>query len=150
MQMKSEAYPFSSYPWQTSHDLRFADIDANGHINNGAFSAIMESSRSLMFFSDDIKDVAPYNFVLARFEIDFFSSLSFPGTVRAGVGVLRVGKTSLLLKQALFNPARCVAEAYSTIVATDPATGRPRELGDALRMQFRRWLLAPERPQTDI
>jgi acyl-CoA thioester hydrolase len=33
------------YGFATSEHLRFADVDANGHINNGAFLQLLENAR---------------------------------------------------------------------------------------------------------
>ena len=33
------------YGFSTSENLRFADVDANGHINNGAFIELLENAR---------------------------------------------------------------------------------------------------------
>ncbi|MBK3744981.1 acyl-CoA thioesterase [Paraburkholderia aspalathi] len=148
--MRTETYSISSYPWRTNHDVRFSDVDVNGHVNNGAFNALMESSRGILFCSEEIATAAPYKFVLARFEIDFLASLSFPGNVEAGIGVLRMGNSSLLLKQALFNGAVCAAEAYATIVAVDPDTLRACDMGEGLRREFKHWLMGADRAESKV
>ena len=33
------------YGFSTSENLRFADVDANGHVNNGAFLELLENAR---------------------------------------------------------------------------------------------------------
>ncbi|MGC0053802.1 acyl-CoA thioesterase [Brucella pituitosa] len=132
-------HPLTAYPWKTQHDLRFGDIDANGHINNGAFNALVESSRSLLLESDKVKQWGPYRFVLARFEIDYLSELTWPHPVRAGLAIVRIGKSSITMRQSLFSEAGCAAIALSTIVATDPMTGKPSGMVDGLRDVLCQW-----------
>ncbi|MGO7048439.1 MULTISPECIES: acyl-CoA thioesterase [Rhizobium] len=137
--MKHNIHPLSAYPWKTQHDLRFGDMDANGHVNNGAFNALVESSRSLLLESDEVKQWGPYRFVLARFEIDYLGELTWPHPVRAGLAIVRIGKSSIAMRQSLFSEAGCAAIALSTIVATDPTTGKPSGLVAGLRDVLGKW-----------
>ncbi|WP_035201100.1 acyl-CoA thioesterase [Agrobacterium tumefaciens] len=137
--MTHDLHSLRAYPWKTQHDLRFGDMDANGHINNGAFNALLESSRSLLLGSDEVKECGTYRFVLARFEIDYLRELTWPHPVRAGLAIVRLGKSSITMRQSLFSEAGCAAIALTTIVATDPMTGKPSELVADLRNVLGQW-----------
>ena len=76
-------------------------------------------------------------FVIARLEIDFLGEMHWPGQVVIGSRCDHVGRSSLLMTQALFVDGRCAANARSTVVLMDRATRRaaplPPETALALR-----------------
>ena len=76
-------------------------------------------------------------FVIARLEIDFLGEMHWPGNVVIGSRCDHVGRSSLLMTQALFVDGRCAANARSTVVLMDRATRRaaplPPETAVALR-----------------
>src|SRR5262249_53555078 len=60
--------------------------------------------------------------------IDKAVSPTWPGTVKIGTRVERVGRSSIVLAQALFLKARYVARAKSLVVLIDAATRRAIQL----------------------
>lgn len=115
--------------------LRFGDTDANGHINNAAFAVFSESGR--VAFLDRI--IAPTRteagfFVIARLTIEFRAELHYPGRVRCGTWLGRLGHTSVTFRQVLLDgEGRLAATAEAVTVAMDRATRRPAPLGAATR-----------------
>jgi acyl-CoA thioester hydrolase len=96
-----EALPdLHQLPWVTEHDLRFADMDAIGHVNHGTSLSLIESSRTELLFSDEMSRAGDLQFVLARLEIDYRRELHWPGRVKSATGVERIGATSIGLRQA--------------------------------------------------
>jgi len=139
-----------SHPWQTTHGLRYADADMNGHINNGLFGSLMETNRSMLFMhmreaetgqpvTSKVHDNATT--VIARFEIDYLKELHFPGEVTAACGVERIGGASFVLRQCLYSHGICAAVARSTIVMMDVTTRKATPIADGLRQQLNRWLI---------
>jgi len=139
--MKPAVHPLSAFPWKTDHDLRYGDLDTNGHVNNGAFNSIMETSRTLLFREEAGSEWSTSRFVLARYTIDFIGELTWPGSVGAGLGITRIGNSSITILQALFSEESCAAIAETVIVATDPATRRPTRLDRSLRAALGRWAM---------
>lgn len=139
--VKPAVHPLSTYRWITTHDLRFADVDANGHVNNGAYNSIIESNRSLLLNTNDIRECGPYKFLLAHFEIHYLAELTWPNLVHAGLGIARVGVSSIRFRQALFAQIQCVAIADLTIVAGDTETRKPRGISDDLRAVLAQWVM---------
>ena len=126
------------YPLQTSEKLRFADTDSNGHISNAVFAVCCQNAR-MELLHDPRRIPMPINaqFVIARLEIDFLGEMHWPGQVVIGSRCDHVGRSSLLMTQALFVDGRCAANARSTVVLMDRATRRaaplPPETALALR-----------------
>ena len=112
----------SQFSWMTSHDIRFADLDLVGHVNNGAYISLMETNRTRLFAENGLARGPLAQFVIARFEIDFLRELHWPATVTAASGLERVGTTSLTMKQSVFSGIACLAWARAVIVAIDPVS----------------------------
>jgi acyl-CoA thioester hydrolase len=118
----------------TEDVLRFADTDANGHINNTLFSVLCESGRVNMFRTR-FDPMLPANryFVIARLAIDFRAELNFPGRVRTGTWITKLGRTSVGIGQAIFSGELLAAEAEAVCVLMDGATRRPMPFPDETR-----------------
>jgi acyl-CoA thioester hydrolase len=130
----------------TEDVLRFADTDANGHINNTLFSVLCESGRVNMFRTR-FDPTLPANrfFVIARLAIDFRAELFYPGKVRTGTWLTKLGRSSVALSQAIVGGDRLAAEAEAVCVLMDGATRRPMQFPDETRQALESML----RPKAD-
>ena len=71
------------YGFATEEHLRFADVDANGHINNGAFLQLLENAR-VSYMRAIVRSGLPrFRVVVGRLEIDFKRQMFFPGRATA-------------------------------------------------------------------
>lgn len=124
--------------------LRYADTDANGHINNSTFSVLCESGR-VDLFTRELNPTLPPGvfFVIARLAIDFRAELHYPGRIRTGTWITRIGLSSLGLAQAIVAEGRIVGEAEGVCVLMDEATRRAAPLPADTRLAAERLLLAP-------
>ena len=115
--------------------VRYGDLDPNEHVNNGAINAYFEDGR-VRLREDHLSDLGfglLAGFVVARCSIDFLRPLHFPATVDVGSLVLRVGRSSYTLGQAIFEGERCIATAEVVTVKIDPESGRSIALVDPLK-----------------
>ncbi|MDB5374273.1 MAG: thioesterase [Belnapia sp.] len=122
------------FPFWTEEKLRIADTDMNGHINNGAIGAYCEAGRAEVLH--EIAGPPPDRsvaMVVARVEIDYLRELHYPGRVRIGTAVSRIGTSSFGLEQALYSGEACFAAARSVMVVMDHQTRRPIPIPAALR-----------------
>jgi acyl-CoA thioester hydrolase len=121
--------PLEAYPSRTSADIRYSDLDRQGHVNNAIFATFSEVGRvAFMYDPDKPLAVEGRSFVIARLLIDFRAELFWPGSVEIGTGVLKVGRSSFTLAQGIFNEGRLVATAEATIVMVDKDTRRSTPL----------------------
>ena len=127
------------FKWITEHDLRFSDMDPIGHVNNGAYTSLMESSRGALLLTEAMSKTGDVRFVLARLDIDFLRELKWPGRVKAATGVVHVGTTSLRLRQGVFTHQGCAAAASAVLVAVDPEGHRPTPISQSARDILQRW-----------
>ena len=117
------------FPYRYVEPIRYADMDRQGHVNNAVYSTFLESGR-VNLFRDPTSglDIPGVETVLARLEIDYLRELRWPGTVEIGTGVARIGRTSMVLDQAVFSDGHCAALARVVMVLMDSATRKPRPL----------------------
>lgn len=118
----------------TSDILRFGDTDAIGHVNNSVFAVLCESGRVRLFREklNPTLETGQY-FVIARLAIDFRAELHYPGAVRTGTWITRIGRSSLGLRQVILDGEQVAGEAEGVCVLMDLATRRPTSFPDATR-----------------
>ena len=133
------------YPLQPSEKLRFADTDCNGHISNAVFAVCCQNAR-MELLHDPRRIPMPINaqFVIARLEIDFLGEMHWPGQVVIGSRCDHVGRSSLLITQALFVDGRCAANARSTVVLMDRVTRRAAPLPPETALALRGFCAPPK------
>ncbi|MBS7809877.1 acyl-CoA thioesterase [Roseococcus pinisoli] len=124
----------ASFPFWTDEKLRIQDTDLNGHVNNAAIASLCEAGRGEIIFAvaGDAR-TRPLAAALRRVTIDYLSEVHYPGRVRIGSAIARVGNTSITIRQELFLGERRFAAAESVIVFMDRVTRRPAPLLDAWR-----------------
>jgi len=97
----------------TDIQIRYADLDTLGHVNNAVYLSYFELGRIEYMRSRlghfDLEDI---NFVIARIEIDFRKSILMHYPVSLKTSIERIGRTSLTFLQILFN--RENNEVFST------------------------------------
>lgn len=118
-----------AYPFRTFEKLRYADTDRQGHVNNAIFSTMLETGRVELLYSSQPSLCAPgCTFVIASLQLDFLGEINWPGTVEIGTGVLSVGRSSVTMKQALFQEGACRATARTVIVQMDESSRKSSPL----------------------
>ena len=114
--MRSSPPGPADFPFWTEEKLRIADTDLNGHINNGAYGALFEAGRGELL--TEIAGPPQERLVavaLARVEIDYLAELHYPGRVRIGTTVARIGGSSFALRQGLFAGEACHTRYAGTV-----------------------------------
>ena len=117
--------------------LRFADMDADGHVNNVQFYRYMEEARMRWVHSLGLATTPPAPVpVLAASACSFRAPLHYPGTVTVEIYLGRMGNSSVRTHYLL----RCgdtggsiAAEGYAVSVWVDPQTQKSITLPDAVR-----------------
>lgn len=114
--------------------LRFRDVDSFGHVYHAEFLTLLDEARS-RWFRDVMRLENPYDYVLARIEIDYVSSVVLTDEmVSATFVVERVGRSSLTLAETMrARDGRVVSRGRAVTVLRDPVAGTSRPLTDAER-----------------
>lgn len=104
--------------------IRFADIDALGHINNNVYFSYFDLGKVTYFENLKASYVSWIDgiIVLARVEVDFISPVYYKENIAVDTKVLKVGTKSVTLLQqvrnTLTNEVKC--RCTSVAVAYDP------------------------------
>src|SRR3954471_14723238 len=131
----AEVPTLDAYPLRARDTIRYGDTDRQGHVNNAVFATFLETGRVTCLYNPE-RPLAPpgAEFVIARLVVDFRAEIRWPGMIDIGTRVLKVGRSSVHLEQALFQDGRCVASGETVIVLMDDKTRRSRPLPhDAVR-----------------
>lgn len=123
----------------TRDTIRYADLDPNNHVNNGAINTYLEDGR-VRFRNEHLAHLGAdtlAGFVLVKYSIEYHAMLHFPGTADVGTTVLRIGGSSYTLGQGVFHEDRCIATAEVITVRLSSETGRATPLDDAFRQALR-------------
>lgn len=130
------------FPFWTDEKLRIQDTDLNGHVNNASIAALCEAGRGEIISAVTGEPRSrPLAAALRRVVIDYLAEIHYPGLVRIGSAISRIGNTSITIRQELFLDELRFATAESVIVFMDRATRRPAPLLDTWREAAER--LAP-------
>lgn len=129
----------SAYPLWVRDIVRWGDMDSLGHVNNAMFARFFESGRIAMFaewgWTASQND---HDFVIVRLAIDFRTQIHYPGAVDTGTKVMRIGRSSITLAQALFQDGECAATAEAIVVFIDLGANRSVPLPDDIRARIGR------------
>ena len=124
-----------AYVSWTSATIRYSDLDPNGHVNNGAINAFFEDGR-VQFRNDwmiSLGDDFLAGFALVKFSVEYFKTLHYPGSVEIGTVVTKIGRTSYVLGQGIFNGDECIAVDEVVTVCLDAQTQKSQPISDELR-----------------
>ena len=103
----------------TDVQVRFADTDMLGHINNTAYAAFTEVGRSDFF--TNLEGDAPW-FVLARLETDFRREAFLQDALQVRTRVESLGTTSMTLRQDIWRDETLVVSTKCVLVCIDRET----------------------------
>lgn len=129
-----------SYPHQTAENVRFRDLDPQGHVNQAVFNTYFESGRVAMFRNPDLGIGVPgATFVVARMEVNYLRELRWPAAIHIGTSVAEFGRTSFIVAQAIFDAGACAATGRATMVCIDLSTRKSRALPEEAIERLSRW-----------
>jgi acyl-CoA thioester hydrolase len=115
---------------RTPVQMRFADTDALGHVNNGSFVLYAETAR-LQFLADLGTQVE--SLILAHLAIDFRRQVLFGVPLVVESWVERIGTSSVGILHAIRAGDVVAAEVRTVVVSFDYAAQRASPWSDAMR-----------------
>jgi len=129
------------FPYRLTDNVRFADLDPNGHVNNAVYATYFETGR-VTLVKDRSNGLMPdgLGWIMVRLDIHFRAELRWPGSIEMGLGVAKFGRTSVTFDQVVFSQGRCVASAQAVTVLIDEATRKPTPLTPEVIANFQPWL----------
>lgn len=118
--------------------VRWADMDAIGHVNNAQYFTYCESARWSYFVRLGLDRHQPHPGIgpsLVSATLDFHSQVHYPATLEVGVRATAIGRSSFTLAYAIWRQGeeRPVASGSSVLVWTDYTAGRSLPLPAPIR-----------------
>ena len=136
------------YHHVTSIEIRFADIDSMGHVNNAKYLTFLENAR-IKYFTD-VLGRGMYNqpgFILAKTTIDFLSPIKIQDEIKVFTRCCRIGTKSFDLEYEISRISRktseAVARAVTVLVAYDYEKNESIALPDKWKKQIEKYEKKP-------
>ncbi len=141
--------------------LRWADLDAYGHVNNATMLRLLEEARIQVFWADRHRPDAPSTALLdngegadtlsliGRQEIEYLAPVPYlRRPIDVQLWVSRLGGASLEVDYEVWSPEGdpdpvLYARAATTVVLVHPETGAPRRITPAERVAWEAHMDAP-------
>jgi acyl-CoA thioester hydrolase len=123
--------------WKTRFQPRFSDTDALGHINNAAMLTWLEHARR-PFFEIFIPDLDPkkWNLIIAKLEIDYLAQTYYQTEVEIQTSFERIGNSSMVLLQEIFQDNKKVAKCKAIIVHFDYQSNSSKAIPEPIRKEL--------------
>jgi acyl-CoA thioester hydrolase len=140
---RKPAPKLADYPHRIADNIRFGDLDPQGHVNQAMFLTYFENGRVAMFRTPDLGIGVPgLTYVLVRFEVDYIKELLWPGSIDIGTGVAEFGRSSFKVVQAIFRDGAVAAIGKATLVCMDKTTRKSAPLSQASIDSLSKWKIA--------
>ncbi len=137
--LKIEQYPFLS-----EDKIRYADTDRQGHVNNAIFNQFLETARiELLYNPKKPLSTEGCSFVIVSLKMDYIKMIQWPGMVKVGTMVTRIGNSSIQLFQGIYQDNQVVAVAESTIVQVDNLSSLSTPLSAFSKEQLKKYYFQP-------
>ncbi|MEX3011030.1 acyl-CoA thioesterase [Hoeflea sp. TYP-13] len=111
---------------------RWADNDIYGHMNNVIHYALFDTAINGWLAEKDLLDLQKGSTIglVVETGCHYFAELAFPDLIDAGIGVERIGSSSVVYRIALFRDKDVTAAAQGRFVHVyvDRETRRPKPL----------------------
>ncbi|MBC7671845.1 MAG: acyl-CoA thioesterase [Polaromonas sp.] len=117
---------------------RNRDTDQFGHVNHAAMATLFEEGRVALVFAPDVTgETQGIDLLVASLSMTFHKELKAPGDIRVGASVVRIGSSSLDIRQAIFGGETCFASAEAVCVLLGQGSRRPVQVSELLRTHLR-------------
>ncbi|MFN2538144.1 MAG: acyl-CoA thioesterase [Mycobacteriales bacterium] len=129
----------SDFPVLREVPTRWADVDAYGHVNNVVHYAVFDTAVNAWLIEATGEDVRrwPSLGLVVETSCRYLAELDFPAPITAGLGVERLGHSSIVYRLGLFGTAEAPAAVGRFVhVYVDRETRRPVAVPDPVRTQL--------------
>ncbi len=139
-EIKKDAGPPSRTDYQFFEriSLRYADNDANGHVNNAHYYSFFDTAVEGYLRNYGLREPlsAVSRTLVVASSCRYYREVAFPGFIDLGIRVARLGNSSIAYDIAIFtddgNP-EAAAQGTFTIVCASRETGRPISVPEVFR-----------------
>lgn len=128
----------AEFPYEIEMNVRYRDLDPQGHVNNAVCATYLEHARTGYF--QDVLDATPEDpgeigIVVANLELNYRRPIEFQSPVTVGLRTTALGESSIKSEYEIRADGEVAVTASSTMVAVDE-TGRPQTVPEEVREQI--------------
>lgn len=138
--MRPSPHNISDYAFTTEIQTRWNDNDKYGHINNAVYYMYFDTVVNNVLIDNDLlplvgDDGGKSIGLVVDTGCQYFSSLSYPETLRVGVRVGKLGTSSVRYELALFSQDSdtAAAQGHFVHVYVDETTRKPKPISIRMR-----------------
>lgn len=136
---KPKPAPRTAYPHFRAISTRWMDNDVYGHVNNVVYYSYFDTVVNQYLLERGVLDIQRSTVIglVVETQCNYFSPITFPDAVHAGLRVAKLGASSVRYEVGLFrnDELQASAQGHFVHVYVDRATRRPTDLpGDLRRM----------------
>ena len=114
--------------WTSKALLRFADLDALGHVNSVCLAVLAEDGRMRIIVEIPIAPLS--EFMLVSFTMQYLARADINSDIDVITKLARIGRTSFTLSHSLEQASTCLARAESVVVHVDKRTQKSTPLNE--------------------
>ncbi|MFC4701086.1 acyl-CoA thioesterase [Glaciecola siphonariae] len=117
--------------------VRFYETDALKHVSNTVLVGWFEAARFPIFkiFTPTL-DLDNWPLILANYNVDFLQQIFMDAEVTVKTGISRIGNSSFVVYQELWQSEELKAKGTTTLVHFDYQTQRSAAIGDDARAKL--------------
>jgi acyl-CoA thioester hydrolase len=118
-------------------DVRFYETDALQHVSNTVLVGWFETARLPIFkyFTPDL-DLNNWPLILANYNVDFLQQIYLSGPVEVKTWISRIGNSSFVVYQELWQSNVKKAKGTTTLVRYDYASKKAIRIPDDIRAKL--------------
>ncbi len=117
---------------------RWMDVDVYGHVNNVQYLSFFDTAVNSWYVENGLLDPvnSPEIFLVVETGCTYFSELTFPGEVHAGLKIAKLGSSSVIFEVGLFagDAVESAAHGRFVHVHVDRDTRRPVPIPEHKRL----------------
>jgi acyl-CoA thioester hydrolase len=128
----------SRYPFITTVDVRFRDLDGMGHVNHAVYLTYFETARILYYAHlTGRTEIGQINMIVAEVTASYHAPAAFGDRLEVYVRIARIGTKSFDMEYLVVRPAdqRRIASGRSVQVMYDYGAQQSVPVSDEFRAQ---------------
>ena len=139
--MKQKPSSRNEYNYFSKLGTRWNDNDIYGHMNNIVYYELFDTAVNKWLIKNQLLDIKKGNNIglIVQSGCNYFSSLTYPEDVDAGIRVTKIGNSSIRYEVGLFqeNKQLASAEGFFIHVYVDRSTNKPLPLDSVFKEALR-------------
>ena len=130
-----------SYPHHLTLQTRWADNDVYGHVNNSVYYFYFDTVVNKWLIENGLLEIGKSETIglVVGTSCNYFSPISFPDEIVAGLRAAKIGSTSVTYEIGLFRNDETTASAQGTFVHVyvDEKNRRPTAISDKMKEKLK-------------